>query len=162
MPGSNPGPQTLESDMLLTALCGLLFDYIFVPIFLNAPLTMLQSYINTFLAYLLKSPIVNHCTTFHRYPIFSTRYSVMCKVYTGYCGTSEIEHGLCACTVDNPLAKARGLSLRTGAQPMLYLPLGMLCCSDFNNNMRRRWHQNKPWFSATRLDVRDIMTSITL
>ena len=47
----------------------------------------------------------------------------MCKVYTGYCGTSEIEHGLCACTVDNPLAKARRLSLRTGAQPMLYLPL---------------------------------------
>ena len=45
----------------------------------------------------------------------------MCKVYTGYCGTSEIEHGLCACTVDNPLAKARGLSLRTGAQTMLYL-----------------------------------------
>ena len=48
------------------------------------------------------------CTTIHRYPILSTRYSVMCKVYTGYCGTSEIEHGLCACTVDNPLAKAWG------------------------------------------------------
>ena len=32
----------------------------------------------------------------------------MCKDYTGYCGTSEIEHGLCASTVDNPLAKARG------------------------------------------------------
>ena len=47
----------------------------------------------------------------------------MCKVYTGYCGTSAIEHGLCACTVDNPLAKARGLSLRTGAQTMLYLSL---------------------------------------
>ena len=49
----------------------------------------------------------------------------MCKVYTGYCCacTSEIEHGLCACTVDNPLAKARGLSLRTGARPMLYLQL---------------------------------------
>ena len=47
----------------------------------------------------------------------------MCKVYTDYCGTSEIEHGLCACTVDNPLAKARGLSLRTGAQTMLYLSL---------------------------------------
>ena len=47
----------------------------------------------------------------------------MCKVYTGYCGTSEIEHGLCTCTVDNPLAKARGLSLRTGAQTMLYLSL---------------------------------------
>ena len=70
-------------------------------------------------------PVTNlfSCTTFHRYPIFSTRYSVMCKVYTGYCGTSEIEHGLCTCTVDNPLAKARRLSLRTGAQPMLYLPL---------------------------------------
>ena len=39
----------------------------------------------------------------------------MCKVYTGYHGTSEIEHGLCACTIDNPLAKAQGLSLRTGA-----------------------------------------------
>ena len=36
----------------------------------------------------------------------------MRKVYTGYHGTSEIEHGLCACTVDNPLAKARELSLR--------------------------------------------------
>ena len=47
----------------------------------------------------------------------------MCKVYIGYCGTSEMEHGLCACTVDNPLAKARGLSLRTGAQTMLYLSL---------------------------------------
>ena len=35
-------------------------------------------------------------------------------------GTSEIEHSLCACTVDNPLAKARGLSVRTGAQTMLY------------------------------------------
>ena len=45
----------------------------------------------------------------------------MCKVYTGYHGTSEIEHGLCACTIDNPRAKARGLSLRTGAQNMLYL-----------------------------------------
>ena len=53
--------------------------------------------------------------------IFSKSYSVLCKVYTGYCGTSEIEHGLCACTADNPLAKARGLSLRTGAQTMLYL-----------------------------------------
>ena len=47
----------------------------------------------------------------------------MCKVYTGYRGTSEIEHGLCVCTVANPLAKARGLSLRTGAQTMLYLSL---------------------------------------
>ena len=73
-----------------------------------------QSVLNIYVAYM-------YCTTFHRYPIFSTRYSVMCKVYTGYCGTSEIEHGLCACTVDNPLAKARGLSLRTGAQTMFYL-----------------------------------------
>ena len=39
----------------------------------------------------------------------------MCKVYTEYHGTSEIEHGLCASTVDNPLAKARRLSLRTAA-----------------------------------------------
>ena len=47
----------------------------------------------------------------------------MCKVYTGYCGTSEMEHGLCTRTVDNPIAKVRGLSLRTGAQTMLYLSL---------------------------------------
>ena len=45
----------------------------------------------------------------------------MCKVYTGYHGTSKIEHGLYACTFDNPLAKARRLSLRTGAQTKLYL-----------------------------------------
>ena len=45
----------------------------------------------------------------------------MCKVCTGYHGTSEIEHGLCACTVDNPLAKARVLYLRPGAQTMLYI-----------------------------------------
>ena len=48
------------------------------------------------------------CTTIPRYPICNTRCSVMCKVYTGYHGTSEIEHGLCACTVDNPRAKASG------------------------------------------------------
>ena len=45
----------------------------------------------------------------------------MSKVYTGYHDTSEIEHGLSACTVDNPLAKARGLSLSTRAQTMPYL-----------------------------------------
>ena len=45
----------------------------------------------------------------------------MCKVYTGYHGTSKTEHGLCACTVDNPLAKALGLSLCTAAQTMLSL-----------------------------------------
>ena len=49
----------------------------------------------------------------------------MCKVYTGYHGTSEIEHGLWAGTLDNPLAKARGLSLRTGAQTMLCLSLNL-------------------------------------
>ena len=47
----------------------------------------------------------------------------MCKVYTGYHGTSEIEHSLCACTDDNPLSKARGLSFFTGAQTVLYLSL---------------------------------------
>ena len=50
------------------------------------------------------------CTAIHRYPILSMRYSVMCRVYTGYHGSSEIEHGLCICMVDNPLAKALGLS----------------------------------------------------
>ena len=45
----------------------------------------------------------------------------MCKFHTGYHGTSDIEHGFCACVVDNLLAKARGLSLHTGAQTVLYL-----------------------------------------
>ena len=45
----------------------------------------------------------------------------MCKVYTGYHGTNEIEHSLCACAVDNLLAKTQGLSLRTDAQTMSYL-----------------------------------------
>ena len=59
----------------------------------------------------------------------------MCKAYTGYCGTSEIEHDLCACTVDNPLAKPRGLSLRTGAQTMLYLSLVRLCMCPFTDSL---------------------------
>ena len=63
------------------------------------------------------------CTTIRRYPFFSARYAIMCIVYTGYHGTSEIEHDLCSYTVDNPLAQARGLSPRTGAQIMLYFPI---------------------------------------
>ena len=51
---------------------------------------------------------MNRCTTIHRHPIFSIIYAEMCKVYTGYHGTSEIDHGLCASMFDNPLAKARG------------------------------------------------------
>ena len=49
----------------------------------------------------------------------------MGKVYTGYHGTSDTERGLCACTVNNPLAKTRGLSLRTGEQTMLFLTEGI-------------------------------------
>ena len=75
------------------------------------------------------------CTTIHRHPIFSTRYSVVCKVYTGYYGTREIEHGLCAFTVDNHLTKARGLSLRTGAQTMPYLSLVVLVNAPENNTL---------------------------
>ena len=37
-----------------------------------------------------------------------------------------LEHGLSACTVDNPLARACGLSLHTGRQSMLYLSLNVL------------------------------------
>ena len=73
--------------------------------------------------YSSKGNLMHYCTTIPRYPVFSARYSVICKVYTGYHGKSQIEHGLCACTVDNPLAKARGLSLRTGTQNMRYLSL---------------------------------------
>ena len=71
----------------------------------------------------IEQTLSHSCTTIYRYPNFSTRYSVMCKVYTGYHGTSEIEHDLCACTVNNPLAKAWEFSVRTGAQSMLYMYL---------------------------------------
>ena len=68
--------------------------------------------------------LLSYLYKIHRFPVLSTRCSVMCKVYTGYHDTSEMENDLCACVVDNPLAKARGLSLRTGAQTVLYLSLG--------------------------------------
>ena len=41
---------------------------------------------------ILHSSFRKLCATINSYPIFSTRYSVMPKVYTGYHGTSEIEH----------------------------------------------------------------------
>ena len=62
----------------------------------------------------------------------------MCKIRTSYCGTSEIEHGLCACTVDNPLAKARRLSPRTGAQTMLYLSLNVYLLSSADSMLDTR------------------------
>ena len=37
-------------------------------------------------------------------------------VNMSYHGTSEIDHGLCACMVNNPLTKAQRFSLRTGAK----------------------------------------------
>ena len=49
----------------------------------------------------------------------------MCKVYTRYYGASEIEHGLCACMVDNPLAKARGFSPYRGTNHALSLTCSM-------------------------------------
>ena len=58
--------------------------------------------------------------------LLSIRFLVMCMVYTRYCGTNKIEHGLTACTVDDPLAKARGLSLRTCKQTKLYLPYNII------------------------------------
>ena len=48
----------------------------------------------------------------------------MCKVCTGYHDANEMEHGLSACMVDNPLAKACGLSLPTGRQTT-YLSLNL-------------------------------------
>ena len=72
-----------------------------------------------------------HCTTIHTATqIFSTRYLVTCKVYTGYrCKWDTawfVRAWFVRRTVDNPLAEARGLSLRTGAQTMLYLLLESL------------------------------------
>ena len=68
--------------------------------------------------------VVCLCTTMTRYPNLQHEIPHNVQgVHTGYRGTSEIEHGLSACTVDNPLAKARGLSPRIAAQIVLYLLL---------------------------------------
>ena len=69
------------------------------------------------------------CLTIHRYPIFSTRYSVMCKVYTGYHGISEIEHGLCAgprsaiCRAPDSYVRGPELGTRSGNILSFLLPL---------------------------------------
>ena len=61
--------------------------------------------------------------------LLSIKYFVTCMVYTGNCGTNKIEHCLTACTVDNPLAKARGLPLRTCKQTKLYLSYNIISLS---------------------------------
>ena len=50
---------------------------------------------------------------------FSMRYFMLSKVYTDEGSTIKLYHGLSACTGDNPLAKARVLSPRTGRQTMV-------------------------------------------
>ena len=52
----------------------------------------------------------------------------MCKVSIGYHGISEIEHGLCVCKVDNPLATVRGLSLHIGAHKCSISHLFLCAC----------------------------------
>ena len=52
----------------------------------------------------------------------STKYYILTKVYTDTeGGIKYLYHGLSACTGNNPLAKARGLSPRTGGQTAVYL-----------------------------------------
>ena len=81
------------------------------------------------------------------YPIINTRYSVMCNVYTEYYGTSEIQHGLCAFTIDNPLAK----SLRTCAQTMPYLHLIVLdvCPNGISFQAQRKCKMHQSDMSLT-------------
>ena len=85
-------------------------------------------------------------------PIFSTKYSVMCKVNTGFYGTSETEHGLCACTVVNPSLKLgiissyrrtnHALSLTKTLRPKLHTVLSSLSFSIitfiFSRNILKR------------------------
>ena len=51
------------------------------------PLTSVSNGTPTAMCSLVVS--IHICTTIHRYQIFSTRYSVLCKIYTGYHGISE-------------------------------------------------------------------------
>ena len=50
---------------------------------------------------------------------FSTKYFILSKVYTDESGIKYLYCSLSACTGDNPLAKARGLSPRKSGQTMV-------------------------------------------
>ena len=50
---------------------------------------------------------------------FSTKYFILNKVYTYEGGIKQLFHGLYTCTGKNSLAKARGLSPRTGGQTVV-------------------------------------------
>ena len=58
------------------------------------------------------SRVRKKCDTFPRYPNLQHEISrnVQCLHWVS-CYKRKIEHGLSACAVDNPLVKARGLSL---------------------------------------------------
>ena len=49
----------------------------------------------------------------------STKIFPMSTAYTDKCGIKQLYHRLSACTEDNPLDKARGLSPRTDGQTMV-------------------------------------------
>ena len=49
----------------------------------------------------------------------SRKYLVMCKIHTDVGGIKKVIQYLPTCTLDNPLAKARGLSPRIGGQAMV-------------------------------------------
>ena len=69
------------------------------------------------LKYKMDGPLKN--TTYHTLTNISMKYIVMYKVYTDVGGIKIVILCLSTCTQDNPLAKARGLSPRTGEHPMV-------------------------------------------
>ena len=52
-------------------------------------------------------------------PNFSMKYFIFSKVYSVLDGIKKLYHCLSACARDDPLAKVRGLSPRTGGQTMV-------------------------------------------
>ena len=53
--------------------------------------------------------------------IFSMKNFMLSKVFTDKDGIKKLFNNLSACVGDNPLAKAIGLSPRTGRQTMVYV-----------------------------------------
>ena len=53
-------------------------------------------------------------------PMLYIKYLAIHKVQMHAGARRKLLYGLCICTSDNPLAKARGLSSRTDAQTMQY------------------------------------------
>ena len=89
-----------------------------------------------------------------QYTIFSMRYSLMCKVLTGYHGTGETEHVLCACTVDNTSLKLGDISPYRRTNNALSLTCSVYFGFKENKKKKRKKENTNEWqFSNGKINM---------